>query len=47
MRIIKFRGKSQDTGEWVYGDLLKSYLIYLGGKTVEKDFYIMPCELQK
>lgn len=34
--IIKFRGKRVDTGEWVYGDLLriaKGSLIYFGSAT--------------
>lgn len=30
MREILFRGKRKDNGEWVYGDFLKSYCVYVG-----------------
>ena len=38
MRVIKFRGKSIDTGEWVYGDLLQ---FFLNGEPVKTNFSIL------
>lgn len=44
MRIIKFRGKSIETGEWVYGDLLQ---FYLNGEPIKTNFSILPFDCIK
>lgn len=44
MRVIKFRGKSVDTNDWIYGDLLQ---FYLDGKPVKTNFSILPFECFK
>ena len=43
MREIKFRGKSEETGAWVYGSLVGGHQPYILGEIIEADpEYIIP-----
>ncbi len=44
MRVIKFRGKSIDSEQWVYGNLLQ---FSLNGEPVKTNFSILPFECIK
>lgn len=44
MRVIKFRGKSIDSEQWVYGDLLQ---FFLNGELVKTNISILPFEYIK
>lgn len=36
-RVIKFRGKRIDNGEWVYGDILQNYIHHKSGATINEN----------
>ena len=47
MRIIKFRGKKKQTGEWLYGDLMNdniggSYIYPIDAENLYKENAVIP-----